>query len=55
MRTELSPESRRRQANKRAREEKRWAKKSGPVVARQVDPEQLQRGRSIYARSPSPR
>jgi hypothetical protein len=55
MRTELSPERRRRQANKRAREEKRWAKRSGPVVARQVDPTQLQRGQSIYGRASRPR
>jgi len=46
--TELSPERRRRAAAKRVREEKRWAKKSGPVKTRTVDPATLRRGVSVY-------
>jgi len=38
---EMSPERRRRQAAKRKREEKRWAKKCGPVTVRFVDPATL--------------
>jgi hypothetical protein len=49
---EMSPARKSRAAAKRRREEKRWARKSGPVVSRQVDPEQLQPGRSIYSDSP---
>jgi hypothetical protein len=41
---ETSPERRKRDAAKRRREEKRWAKRSGPVTVRFVDPEDLKRG-----------
>ncbi len=38
---ETSPDRRKRQAAKRRREEKRWAKLSGPVTVRFVDPATL--------------
>jgi hypothetical protein len=38
---ESSPQRRARQAAKRKREEKRWAKRSGPVTVRFVDPATL--------------
>ena len=41
---ESSPERRSRQAAKRKREEKRWAKRSGPVTVRFVDPQTLRSG-----------
>ena len=34
---ERSPDRRRREAQRRKRQEARWAKKSGPVVARTAD------------------
>ena len=40
-RTEMSPERKKRAAAKRKREEKRWAKRSGPVTVRFVDPATL--------------
>jgi hypothetical protein len=38
---QTSPDRRRRQAAKRRREENRWAKRSGPVTVRFVDPATL--------------
>jgi hypothetical protein len=48
---EMSPERKSRAAAKRRREEKRWARKSGPVTTRFVDPATLERGKSL---PPSP-
>jgi hypothetical protein len=44
---ETSPERRKRQADKRRREEKRWAKRSGPVTVRHVDPATLRPGERL--------
>jgi hypothetical protein len=42
-RTETSPKRRRRQRQRRKREEARWARKSGPVEVRFVDPEEVKK------------
>jgi hypothetical protein len=52
-RIEQSPERARRQAAKRQREEKRWAKRSGPVTVRFVDPAELRRGQGPPPPSPA--
>ena len=41
---EVSAARRKRQAKKRAAEEKRWAAKAGPVIVRRVDPETIRKG-----------
>lgn len=48
---ERSPKSQKRAADFRKRQEKRWAKKSGPVTVRFVDPATL---RPATAPPPSP-
>lgn len=46
-RLKLTPERARRAAAKRRREEKQWAKKSGRVTRRFVDPATLKRHKAV--------